>query len=348
MTKPVAPDLQSLTSEGWSQAGPGSKPATHARTKEPSHGSARGGRSVYQVSGRAVSEADLSEIWRPGLTVSGERSTTSVGRLGWGLDFDLGWGSKASAPKTAFLSQENFMIPAARLGHMSSMSGATDGGLQNQGPVSAATSGLQRFGSACNDHPSPSMLLGGGSHGGLQPPSQAIRTQPSRSLIMAAGSNGGGQLGEEQGFCAEVAGLSAHASASMPYTSPQHQSAAQTVGQHLAMSVIPADGPGPGRVLLFRGLRVRMGLHTSMQDASSQVVYNRSAGRTQYCGALASVTKAVQDAAQGGMVLLSEATKQHVGAACVCRSKHVQCRQVTTVDVLCMPCTKLNDSPPAL
>lgn len=35
-----------------------------------------------------------------------------------------------------------------------------------------------------------------------------------------------------------------------------------TVGRHLEKSSVVVDGPGPGRLLLFRGLRVRMGMHT--------------------------------------------------------------------------------------
>ncbi|GIM12082.1 hypothetical protein Vretimale_15512 [Volvox reticuliferus] len=70
--------------------------------------------------------------------------------------------------------------------------------------------------------------------------------------------------------------------------------------RHLFRSCQPG---APGSVLVARGLSVRMGVHSGV--AITQVSYNRVAGRTQYSGAALETAKAVCDAAQGGMVLLS-------------------------------------------
>ncbi|GLI69213.1 hypothetical protein VaNZ11_013786 [Volvox africanus] len=70
--------------------------------------------------------------------------------------------------------------------------------------------------------------------------------------------------------------------------------------QHLFRSCQPG---APGAVLVAGGLSVRMGVHSGV--AITQVSYNRVAGRTQYSGAALETAKAVCDAAQGGMVLLS-------------------------------------------
>ncbi|GIL42590.1 hypothetical protein Vafri_567, partial [Volvox africanus] len=70
--------------------------------------------------------------------------------------------------------------------------------------------------------------------------------------------------------------------------------------QHLFRSCQAGD---PGAVLVAGGLSVRMGVHSGV--AITQVSYNRVAGRTQYSGAALETAKAVCDAAQGGMVLLS-------------------------------------------
>lgn len=48
------------------------------------------------------------------------------------------------------------------------------------------------------------------------------------------------------------------------------------------------------------------------------MVFNKTAGRTQYTGAFAALAKMVQNAAQGGMVLLSQETKEQVGWAVLC------------------------------
>ncbi|GFR40812.1 hypothetical protein Agub_g1432, partial [Astrephomene gubernaculifera] len=75
--------------------------------------------------------------------------------------------------------------------------------------------------------------------------------------------------------------------------------------QQLYRPCAVGEEPPPGSVLVFGGLQVRMGIHAGV--AAGQVSYNKVAGRTQYSGAVLEGAKAVGDAAQGGMVLLSEA-----------------------------------------
>ncbi|KAG2453169.1 hypothetical protein HYH02_002493 [Chlamydomonas schloesseri] len=59
----------------------------------------------------------------------------------------------------------------------------------------------------------------------------------------------------------------------------------------------------PGTLLLFRGLRVRMGLHRGV--AASEVRFNAASSRTCYTGHALAVAKCVTDAGRGGHVLLS-------------------------------------------
>ncbi|KAL6754375.1 hypothetical protein V8C86DRAFT_2704942 [Haematococcus lacustris] len=59
-----------------------------------------------------------------------------------------------------------------------------------------------------------------------------------------------------------------------------------------------------GAVLVWRGLRVRMGMHCGLACAAHSS-YNRIMARQVYSGPLRSVSAAVADAAQGGQVLLS-------------------------------------------
>ncbi|KAG2493636.1 hypothetical protein HYH03_008153 [Edaphochlamys debaryana] len=61
------------------------------------------------------------------------------------------------------------------------------------------------------------------------------------------------------------------------------------------------------RRLLWRGLRVRMGLNTGV-FSESEVTHNRASARTVYSGECAAIVRAVADSAQGGMVLISEST----------------------------------------
>ncbi|KAL6749501.1 nucleotide cyclase [Haematococcus lacustris] len=69
----------------------------------------------------------------------------------------------------------------------------------------------------------------------------------------------------------------------------------------------PATAATPNSILIFRGLRVRMGM-TSGGATAADVTYNKAASRMQYSGAFLQAAKYVGDAAAGGMVLLSEGT----------------------------------------
>ncbi|KAG2434059.1 hypothetical protein HXX76_007787 [Chlamydomonas incerta] len=68
-----------------------------------------------------------------------------------------------------------------------------------------------------------------------------------------------------------------------------------------------ATAATPNNVLIFRGLRVRMGMHTGISN-EADVAYNKAAARMQYSGEILNYGKSVSDAAAGGMILLSEAT----------------------------------------
>lgn len=63
----------------------------------------------------------------------------------------------------------------------------------------------------------------------------------------------------------------------------------------------------PSALLLFRGMRVRMGMHSGLHAATDMAYHPRMA-RTRYSGVPMAVAKAVSGAAAGGMVLLSSET----------------------------------------
>jgi class 3 adenylate cyclase len=82
----------------------------------------------------------------------------------------------------------------------------------------------------------------------------------------------------------------------------------------MVRSLVPVQGPGSGHVLLYRGLRVRAGMHSGTTH-ETDVVVDTNTGRKRYSGGLLAIAKAVQDCAQGAMVLCSEATFCQVGCA---------------------------------
>ncbi|KAL6751778.1 hypothetical protein V8C86DRAFT_3029931 [Haematococcus lacustris] len=83
-------------------------------------------------------------------------------------------------------------------------------------------------------------------------------------------------------------------------------------------------GPG-GSALIFRGLRVRMGMHTGITDPAD-VVFEPVSGRTIYTGPCMELARAVSDAAPGGGLLLS--------AEAFVRLPHSSLAPTTTVDEL--------------
>ncbi|GIL68615.1 hypothetical protein Vafri_21869 [Volvox africanus] len=71
----------------------------------------------------------------------------------------------------------------------------------------------------------------------------------------------------------------------------------------------PAVRPAPPARCAYRGLRVRMGLHTGIVTASD-VTFNPTTSAMAYGGTAMKVVKAVGDAAAGGMILVSQSTFQ--------------------------------------
>ncbi|GIL49556.1 hypothetical protein Vafri_5901, partial [Volvox africanus] len=59
-----------------------------------------------------------------------------------------------------------------------------------------------------------------------------------------------------------------------------------------------------GRIVAFRGLRVRMGLHSGL-DNPNHVFFNRVSSSYHYSGEFAEVTRLVSDSAPGGLVVMS-------------------------------------------
>lgn len=53
-----------------------------------------------------------------------------------------------------------------------------------------------------------------------------------------------------------------------------------------------------------------MGIHTGV-TSSSDVAFNKTAGRTQYSGEFLMLAKLIQDAAQGGQILATAGTERH-------------------------------------
>ncbi|KAG2492217.1 hypothetical protein HYH03_009462 [Edaphochlamys debaryana] len=68
-----------------------------------------------------------------------------------------------------------------------------------------------------------------------------------------------------------------------------------------------------GRPVVLRGLRVRMGLSSGLQDPA-HMVFNRVASSVKYYGPLLEAAKAVGDAAPGGGILLSASAFARLGA----------------------------------
>uniref|UniRef100_A0A7S3R8N7 Guanylate cyclase domain-containing protein n=1 Tax=Dunaliella tertiolecta TaxID=3047 RepID=A0A7S3R8N7_DUNTE len=93
---------------------------------------------------------------------------------------------------------------------------------------------------------------------------------------------------------------------------PRASSQGPTVGQQLVTSMPRVEGPGPGALLVLRGLRVRMGAASGVEQ--EDVHMQGAQGRAQYSGPTMAAAKAVVDAAQGGMVLISSRTFQQVPA----------------------------------
>jgi len=72
------------------------------------------------------------------------------------------------------------------------------------------------------------------------------------------------------------------------------------------------SGPDSTGSRVFRGLRVRMGINTGVAESDVQI--SKTSARVHFAGAALRTTKAVSDAAQGGMVLLSASAFKSLAA----------------------------------
>ncbi|GIL99552.1 hypothetical protein Vretimale_4691, partial [Volvox reticuliferus] len=70
----------------------------------------------------------------------------------------------------------------------------------------------------------------------------------------------------------------------------------------------PNDQP---RFMVQRGLRVRMGLHSGIEDPHA-ISTNKASGRTQYGGAFLTIAKRTSDAANGGQICLTDETYRQI------------------------------------
>ncbi|MEW5311131.1 MAG: hypothetical protein WDW38_002871 [Sanguina aurantia] len=80
-----------------------------------------------------------------------------------------------------------------------------------------------------------------------------------------------------------------------------------TLGSVMDEYWAPLVAPKPGSVLVFRGLRVRIGLHSGIASVS-ETAFNVASRRTTYCGVVLATAKAVADSGNGGMITLSPTT----------------------------------------
>ncbi|KXZ43981.1 hypothetical protein GPECTOR_76g803 [Gonium pectorale] len=120
------------------------------------------------------------------------------------------------------------------------------------------------------------------------------------------GPNAGGLLALGMGLSSMHAVDSRAASmASMMRLASQHN--LQSVGDTLCTRWRVVEEREGGAQLMFRGLRVRMGVHSGLSGETDAVQLNRTANRMQYTGLGMQMAKAVCDCAHGGQVLLTQA-----------------------------------------
>ncbi|GIM00242.1 hypothetical protein Vretimale_5388, partial [Volvox reticuliferus] len=95
------------------------------------------------------------------------------------------------------------------------------------------------------------------------------------------------------------------------------------------------EGGGPTdrkRRILWRGLRIRMGLHSGI-TSESEMTYNRASARTVYSGDCAGIVRVVADSAQGGLVLLSEACMDAVMTTAAASGLHGAAAEALLINV---------------
>ncbi|GLI61280.1 hypothetical protein VaNZ11_003629 [Volvox africanus] len=84
--------------------------------------------------------------------------------------------------------------------------------------------------------------------------------------------------------------------------------------------------------LLWRGLRIRMGLHSGITN-ESEMTYNRASARTVYSGDCAGIVRVVADSAQGGLVLLSEACMEALVTSAAAGGLHGAASEAVLINV---------------
>ncbi|KAG1668672.1 hypothetical protein FOA52_001280 [Chlamydomonas sp. UWO 241] len=102
-----------------------------------------------------------------------------------------------------------------------------------------------------------------------------------------------------------------------------------TMAEHMKQAFVETDARAPkdedpASVIVFRGLRVRVGMHSGV--SKMDVERNSTAGRTFFTGMPLALAKAVGDAGAGGMVLMTQDTFERMNPA----------RELSGVLVLCL------------
>ncbi|GIL82371.1 hypothetical protein Vretifemale_11263, partial [Volvox reticuliferus] len=122
---------------------------------------------------------------------------------------------------------------------------------------------------------------------------------------------------------AAAAGGPLTSAATSPFTGPA-AAAARTLSTNLSvtntttLTIALASASGvssqqpSGRVLVFRGFRVRVGICSGLTPGRDLVYCKDLSRRTAYSGVCMQLTKMISDAALGGMVLVSESTAERL------------------------------------
>ncbi|GLI65580.1 hypothetical protein VaNZ11_009153, partial [Volvox africanus] len=88
---------------------------------------------------------------------------------------------------------------------------------------------------------------------------------------------------------------------------PIQEATAAVMGGQALKSLLVALPTGRVALVAYRGLRVRMGLHSGLEDPQ-HIVFNKVASAYKYQGPFAETARCTIDAAPGGMVVLSSQT----------------------------------------
>lgn len=217
---------------------------------------------------------------------------------------------------------------------------------------SAMSSWMPSFGSARGD----SMAQGGGpsnlsgqSHvsSGTSPLHPLQRSSGSNAAAAAAAVQAGGGVSDSGdpsaagiavgGLLAQhviatagaVAQLRVHPSHNGPNGQPptdsflstlQHALEKCTYQDRLAKDWAACPESRAGAVLMYRGLRVRMGLHAGMDPNEDEVSLCPVSGKVQYGAAAVSMARTIAEASHGGMILMSESTFTRLPSQATARS----------------------------